>query len=361
MSASHQLFQPSRSKPPYVRFQDEKDEKLIAKTDFTINESKLIGVGSVASVYIGTYQGREVAIKKFNSESINTVRDMINEWESLSASFPSQYVVEPVAYCILPPTILMEYVKKGSLYHLLQTSPSLKWNKKITIAHDIALGLLKLLEHHIIHRDIKSDNILITEDFHAKLTDFGLAGKTYVLQNTLFRMKGSFGSMAPECVIHELPFIPEATDVYSLGVLMVELAIPLQQFEDYINCDYQYHKAPIDDMDAQKKAAMIRHNTIQSIADNKATKWPRDFKALAQECLHLDPHKRPTMLEIENRLNQMLIKMEERQLKAASNEVVVKPQAVDSLKDKPTLWQNSKKSPPKQEVVKKEKLCCTIL
>src|SRR6185437_10611515 len=121
--------------------------------------------------------------KEYKKTDKNTdemiIETLFREWNALKASFPSHYIVSPVGYCQHPPAIVMEYVEKGALDIILtresnpfacflHEEPLLTFNQLMVIANDIALGLLKLLEVNLVHRDIKTANILITKNKRAK-------------------------------------------------------------------------------------------------------------------------------------------------------------------------------------------------
>nr|XP_010911143.1 receptor protein-tyrosine kinase CEPR1 [Elaeis guineensis] len=140
--------------------------------------------------------------------------------------------------------LVYEYMENGSLDRWLHKKkwrvggqieemnsdyiPLLDWSTRLQIAVDVAQGLCYM--HHgcfppIVHRDVKSSNILLDSEFRAKVADFGLARMLVKLEedNTVSAVAGTFGYMAPECA-HSRK-INERMDVYSFGVILLELTI----------------------------------------------------------------------------------------------------------------------------------------
>src|SRR5262249_41509438 len=112
----------------------------------------------------------------------------------------------------------------GSLYQLLRTGQDLPWPIRFQIALDVSYGLRDLHERAILHRDLKSLNILLDDRLRAKLTDFGLAKlKQETAATKASEAKGTPQWMAPE-LFEDEPQMTEKSDVYSLGMVLWELA-----------------------------------------------------------------------------------------------------------------------------------------
>ncbi|XP_065000331.1 receptor protein-tyrosine kinase CEPR2-like [Musa acuminata AAA Group] len=123
--------------------------------------------------------------------------------------------------------LVFEYMSNGNLYQALRREikgglPELDWNKRYKIAVGAAKGIMYL--HHdcspaIIHRDIKSSNILLDEEYEARIADFGIAIVVEGSESSCFA--GTHGYIAPELAY--CPKVTEKSDVYSFGVVLLEL------------------------------------------------------------------------------------------------------------------------------------------
>ncbi|MBA0811499.1 hypothetical protein Gohar_003394, partial [Gossypium harknessii] len=148
-----------------------------------------------------------------------------------------QNIVSLLGYCIHGESKLLVYemMQNGSLesqLHGLTRGSALTWQLRMKIAIDVARALEYLHEHcnpPVIHRDIKSSNILLDSDFNAKLSDFGLAVVTGS-QNNNVKLSGTLGYVAPEYLLEGK--LTDKSDVYAFGIVLLELLVqkkPLEQ------------------------------------------------------------------------------------------------------------------------------------
>ena len=122
--------------------------------------------------------------------------------------------------------MVMEYLPT-SLRTRLQDGKELPWQKRLSIAHDMAKGLAYLHNRGILHRDLKSLNILLDAEEQAKIADFGLAKVKLEVGSTSTKSHKTVGSIrwrAPELFDFPPPEANTASDIYSLGMLLWELA-----------------------------------------------------------------------------------------------------------------------------------------
>ncbi|KAH7287098.1 hypothetical protein KP509_32G038200 [Ceratopteris richardii] len=273
-------------------------------------KSNLIGIGGSSSVYRGRLKdGRDVAIKKLNKlEGESLDREFLLEVELLSR-LHHFHLVPLLGYCIETPKreverlLVYEYMPNGNLREHLNHSlgkENLNWGARLKIALGAARGLEYLheaAEPRVLHRDFKSNNILLDGKWRAKVADFGMAKIVKEVDSNLCpsspaQMMGTFGYFAPEYAM--MGRASAKSDVFSFGVVLLELlsgrkpvdkSVPLGQESLVIwalpllrNCSRVInelvdpalkHDLPVDDV--QKMAY------------------------LAWLCLQIDPESRPSM------------------------------------------------------------------
>ncbi|XP_030440977.1 L-type lectin-domain containing receptor kinase IX.1-like [Syzygium oleosum] len=202
---------------------------LVAATDNFAVE-RLLGEGGFGRVYEGylTSMNASVAIKKISPGSRQGIKEYATEVKTISR-LRHRNLVQLIGWCREKKQLLLiyEFMRNGSLdSHLFKERSFLPWEKRYKIAQGIASALLYLHEEWeqcVVHRDIKSSNIMLDSDFNAKIGDFGLArlvDHAKGLQTTI--LAGTMGYMAPECVYTGKA--SKESDVYSFGVVLLEIA-----------------------------------------------------------------------------------------------------------------------------------------
>ena len=223
------ISRPASPSSPRLMGEDGKVEISfnIAFEDLEFDEKNKLGTGAYGTVYKGAYKFDEVAIKKLHAEHFS--EEALAEFKqeaSIMAAMRSDYIVLLRGVCLQAPNfcMVMELMPKGSLYGLLQNSPELSLLVLYRIALDIGYGLYRLHEAGILHRDLKSLNVLLDDRLRAKLTDFGLSKIKSEMASTSSSqgMKGTLGWMAPE-LFDEKPKASQASDIYSYGMILWEL------------------------------------------------------------------------------------------------------------------------------------------
>jgi serine/threonine protein kinase len=209
-----------------------------------LNFGKELGRGGFGVVHQGTWRKHtEVAIKQLLSDDISPEANEEFDTESqVMARLRSPHIVQFYGYCLNPRhCIVMEYMPNGSLYSVLKNKKqSLDWTIRIRIAIDIASGLAFLHQEHILHRDIKSLNVLLDQSYRAKLTDFGLSKiKTETQSQSMAKETnkdavGTVAWMAPE-LFERRGIYTQKSDIYSLGITFWELASRKIPFSDASN------------------------------------------------------------------------------------------------------------------------------
>ncbi|XP_043692651.1 chitin elicitor receptor kinase 1 [Telopea speciosissima] len=197
------------------------EELSKATNDFNI--ASKIGQGGFGAVYYAELRGEKAAIKKMDMQAS---REFFAELKVLTHVHHLN-LVRLIGYCVEKCLFLVyEFIENGNLSQHLRGSGKdpLPWSSRVQIALDSARGLEYIHEHTVpvyIHRDIKSANILIDNNYHGKVADFGLAKLTEVGNSSQTRLVGTFGYMAPEYA--KYGEVSPKVDVYAFGVVLYEL------------------------------------------------------------------------------------------------------------------------------------------
>ncbi|KAG2649563.1 hypothetical protein PVAP13_1NG116300 [Panicum virgatum] len=205
---------------------DDVAEYEIPWEDLDIGER--IGLGSYGEVYHADWNGTEVAVKKFLDQDLSGVSlEQFKCEVRIMSRLRHPNVVLFLGYVTQPPnlSILTEYLPRGSLYRLLHRPNSqVDEVQRLKMALDVAKGMNYLHSSHptIVHRDLKSPNLLVDKNWVVKVSDFGMSRLKH---HTFLSSKSTAGTpewMAPEVLRNEPS--NEKCDVYSFGVILWELA-----------------------------------------------------------------------------------------------------------------------------------------
>ncbi|KAL5728318.1 non-specific serine/threonine protein kinase [Ranunculus cassubicifolius] len=203
-------------------------ELVRATNNFT--EGGKLGEGGFGGVYRGLLQDSniEVAVKRISQKSRQGKKEFVSEVKIIS-QLRHRNLVELLGWCHEREKLLLvyEFMPNGSLdFHLFGGRTMLTWVLRYKIAVGLASGLLYLHEERdpaVVHRDIKSSNIMLDSNFNTKLGDFGLAriaDHDMGVKTTM--LAGTMGYMAPECM--STGKAGKESDVYSFGVVALEIA-----------------------------------------------------------------------------------------------------------------------------------------
>jgi len=261
--------------------------------DYEIDLSMLtrgdkIASGSSADLYRGTYKGHDVAIKCLRSLYLNNPSEVEFLQEVLILSGVNhENILQFYGACTKHPNycIVTEYMPGGNIYDFLHKQNNfLDLHKILRFAIDISKGMDYLHQNNIIHRDLKSANLLLGHDQVVKIADFGVA-RHGSQQGQMTAETGTYRWMAPEIINHK-PYDHKA-DVFSFAIVLWELATSM---------------VPYDNMTPLQAALGVRQGLRLDIPGSV---HPRLTK-LIRQCWNEDPDARLTFAEITKELQDSL-------------------------------------------------------
>ncbi|KAH9691665.1 hypothetical protein KPL70_016180 [Citrus sinensis] len=252
-----------------------------------------IASGSCGDLYRGVYLGQDVAVKVLRSEHLNdTLEDEFVQEVAILREVQHRNVVRFIGASTKSPhlCIVTEYMPGGSLYDYLHKNHNvLKLPQLLRFAIDICKGMEYLHQRNIIHRDLKTANLLMDTHNVVKVADFGVAR----FQNkggVMTAETGTYRWMAPEVINHQ-PYDQKA-DVFSFAIVLWELVTA---------------KVPYDSMTPLQAALGVRQGLRPDLPENAHPK----LIDLMQRCWDAVPDNRPSFSEIKLELEVLLQEVQE--------------------------------------------------
>ncbi|KAL6493501.1 L-type lectin-domain containing receptor kinase S.1 [Orobanche gracilis] len=276
------------------------DELNAATKGFS--DDGLLGSGGFGKVYKGTLPNNlEVAVKCVNHNSQQGLREFMAEISSMGR-LQHKNLVPMRGWCRKGNELLLvyDYMPNGSLNRWIFDRPMsvMNWEGRKRVLADVAEGLNYL--HHgweqvVIHRDIKSGNVLLDGDMRGRLGDFGLAKLyTHGEAPSTTRVVGTLGYLAPEVVTLAAP--TAASDVYSFGVVVLEVACGRRPLE--ANVEREEEEVLMDwvrDKYVEGKLAEVADRRVEG--EYEVGEMEAVLK-LGLSCCHPNPVRRPDMRDV---------------------------------------------------------------
>uniref|UniRef100_A0A3B4AAQ4 Interleukin-1 receptor-associated kinase 4 n=1 Tax=Periophthalmus magnuspinnatus TaxID=409849 RepID=A0A3B4AAQ4_9GOBI len=270
-----------------------------------------LGEGGFGTVYKGFLSNRAVAVKKLNPMENVTMEELqvqFNQEIQTLQTLKHENLVDMVGFSSDGPSLCLVYafMPNGSLLDRLACSEGsrpLSWVQRCSIALGTAQGLEYLHSNHHVHRDIKSANILLDENFVAKISDFGLtraSSKNSSSTVVTGRVVGTTAYMAPEALRGQ---ITPKSDIFSFGVVLLEILSGLppadEDREPSLLMELRYD---IDDDDEEL--------TLQMFLDKHMSDWDmgqvESVYSLASNCLYDQKNRRPLITQVVAELKSVI-------------------------------------------------------
>ncbi|GLU21925.1 hypothetical protein SLE2022_380360 [Rubroshorea leprosula] len=274
--------------------------ELLKATD-NFNQENIIGCGGFGLVYKAVLEsGTKLAVKKLSGDFSLMEREFKAEVEALSTA-QHENLVSLQGYCVHEgyPLLIYSYMENGSLDYWLHEKadgPSqLDWPTRLNIARGASRGLAymhQICEPHIVHRDIKSSNILLNDKFEAHVADFGLSRLILPYHtHVTTELVGTLGYIPPE--YGQAWVATLRGDMYSFGVVMLELLTgkrPVEVFKPKMSL-----VAWVQQMRCEGKQDEVFDPRLKGRGFDEEMLQVLDVACM---CVNQNPFKRPTIKEV---------------------------------------------------------------
>ncbi|XP_034692846.1 probable L-type lectin-domain containing receptor kinase S.5 [Vitis riparia] len=271
------------------------------------NSKNQLGEGGFGKVYKGVLEKKEVAVKRFSKNSHQGKQDFIAEVTTIG-NLHHKNLVKLVGWCYERSELLLvyEFMPNKSLDKLIfsnqkqstETNPIvLDWEKRHSIIRGVAQALDYLhngCQDRVLHRDIKTSNIMLDSEFNARLGDFGLARTIHPNDQTHHStqvLAGTHGYMAPESFHNSRATVE--TDVYAFGVLLLEVVCARKPGTQSMENDY--NNSIVDWVWAHHRRDRLFEVVDFRLNGDFNREQVECVLMLALACCHPNPYERPSM------------------------------------------------------------------
>lgn len=249
---------------------------------------KRLGSGTSGDVYKGLYKGQHVAIKVLKEMTEDQERDEFKKEFKIMCAVHHMNIVKFFGASFKPKLcMVMEYCARGSMYHVLRDEAlDINWDRALSLMQQMTEGIHALHTNtpQIMHRDLKSLNLLVTDDWQVKVADFGLSRfDTAEALETLKQMRGTFAYCAPESYSGSKYTVK--CDMYSLGIICWEVVnrvlkgVYEQPYSEYKNINFDFQ--------------IIIQASKDNLRPTLPATTPESLLNLVKICVHADPEQRP--------------------------------------------------------------------
>ncbi|OAV97954.1 TKL protein kinase [Puccinia triticina 1-1 BBBD Race 1] len=269
-----------------------------------------VGSGSFKDVYMGRYRNFRVAICDLRGR----LTDMDIKELGLLRDLRHPNIVRFIGVSIggaIPCTIVTELCRNGDLYDYIRKIPCPSYVQILGLMLDAARGVeyLHLRTPSIIHRDLKSPNVLITANGSAKITDFGLARVKRDVMSMCATTCGTLNWQAPELWVAH-PSYNHSIDVYALGLV----------FWEVLCWPFKEKTYPFQGMNEHAIFEEVGKNRLRPSTSSVRRKWGREIVALIDRMWDNSSDARPAMPEVVRLLNAMALQEREKAWAASKNQ-----------------------------------------